>query len=124
MVGPNLSPVGTAKQLICFDPKTRVRVPLRCDTMSVDCMQVWSTLPSMSRSRQGAGVASMGSRIFVVGGTSSKGKPLKSAASFNVTTNRWTPLPSMARGRHLSKLVAVGSKLVVLGGCDDTYLQP
>jgi N-acetylneuraminic acid mutarotase len=92
----------------------------------------WALLAPMDKGRYGAGCATVGSSIYVMGGETAQGPggPYEITADvnqFDAATGTWTdcgggciPMPG---GRFLFSLAAIGTKLYAIGGYDAGYSE-
>ena len=79
----------------------------------------WSVLTSLP---PGAGVeyaalASLQSRLFLVGGRSRDGRSLRSVFSYDLSTSTWARLPDMKEVRWYHGALTVGTRLYAVAGC-------
>lgn len=83
----------------CYDPAT----------------DAWQTMPDAPTARGGLGVATIGDRLFVVGGEQPLGT-FREVEIFDSSTAGWTRGPDLPTARHGLGVVAVGSTLYVMSG--------
>lgn len=90
----------------------------------VECYDIeankFTVMPFLKEPRYGAGSASIGNKIIVVGGTNKE--PLSSVEMFIEGSKTWTKMASMAHPRSFCGVSAIGGKLFICGGrsCDST----
>jgi large repetitive protein len=91
---------GAVKNASVYDPATNA----------------WTSLPEMAVARGGAGVAAVGSKIYVVGGMGSDGASLSSVEVFDVTTQSWSTTPNLSTRRDNPGVAALDGRVYVFGG--------
>lgn len=77
----------------------------------------WTAKALMPTGRTGAGVAELGGKIYVVGGTGGPSPYLASNEVYDPLSDTWTPKAPMPTARQNFALVAAGGKLYAIGGC-------
>lgn len=85
--------------------------------------KAWEELPG-GPPLQGVGLATVGGKVYRVGGMRARNKPgeksdlvsVAEVAVFDPKAGKWSPFAELPAGRSSHDLVAVGSKLVVVGG--------
>ena len=75
----------------------------------------WRSMPDAPTARGGLGAATIGARIFVVGGEQPLGT-FKEIDIFDSATGSWTHGPDLPTSRHGLGVIAVGSTLYVMSG--------
>jgi len=88
-------------------------------------------VPPLARARWGHGCATLGSKVFVVGGCSLQPdaqpreafmETLRSCEVYSVSENKWTPSAPLQIARSGSRVVTLGDRyLAAVGGCDDVF---
>jgi N-acetylneuraminic acid mutarotase len=81
----------------------------------------WESLPAMpGMPRRYAGVAAVGSRLFVVGGIAGEAQEV---AAFDTGTKKWETLDPLPIPIPMPNVAGVGGKLYVLGGADTRKIE-
>lgn len=83
--------------------------------------QAWSPVSAMPTARAYAAAATVGDRIFVVGGGTSAAQALDTVESYDPILDAWTSELPMPRARHRPRAAAFGGRLVVIGGSNAQY---
>ncbi len=84
-----------------FDPKTKE----------------WTTGFSMFSPRSGCACASVGNKIYLIGGTVGDSEtPSNSCGIYNITTSRWSNMETMHNSREQHSVVVAKNKIYALGG--------
>ncbi len=83
--------------------------------------EVWSPVSAMPTARAYAAAATVGGRIYVVGGGSSAQQALDTVESYDPITDAWTTEAPMPHARYRPRAAALGGQLVVLGGSNSQY---
>ena len=73
----------------------------------------WESIPPMSACREGAGAASLGGKIYVVGGYGDDDEDLASGECYDPETKLWTRIPDMIDVRGYTEAVAIDGTLIV-----------
>ena len=76
----------------------------------------WTTLAPMPTERAGFGVASVGGKIYAIGGINSNDQPLTVVEEYNPHTNEWTNKRSMPTARNGVAVAVYENKIYVIGG--------
>jgi N-acetylneuraminic acid mutarotase len=84
----------------------------------------WTPRAPLPSPRAGAAVATVGTRIFVIGGTGTGGVRLDSMLEFETTTGVWTARHSLPAHRSNAQAVTVNGQVYAIGGADDSGLVP
>lgn len=78
---------------------------------------VWSPRASLPTARHRIAAATLGGRVYVVGGlTGSEFEPLATVESYDPVADTWRAEPSLLHSRHGARAAAFGGRLVVAGG--------
>ena len=72
----------------------------------------------MASVRVGACCATLGDRIYVIGGKDGDGTPTASAEVFDALSGRWAEMPSLGTPRDRATAITLGGHLYVCGGKD------
>lgn len=83
--------------------------------------EVWSPVAAAPTARAYAAAATVGGRIYVVGGGSSAFSALDTVESYDPITEAWTTEAPMPHARYRPRAAALGGRLVVLGGSNSQY---
>src|SRR5581483_8566231 len=78
----------------------------------------WQTLPPLPRPRSGLRAGAVGTRVYLVGG-SSGAQPTARVESFDVRTERYREEPPLPRARFGHAVVAIGPRVYALGGLQE-----
>jgi kelch-like protein 17 (actinfilin)/kelch-like protein 20 len=70
----------------------------------------------MGTAREHSGVATLGGKLYAVGGGNDDDGRLSSAEVFDLETQTWTPIASMSFERKFVMVAAVQGKLYAAGG--------
>ena len=73
----------------------------------------WESIPPMSAGRLGAGAASLGGKIYVIGGIGYDDEDLASGECYDPKTMEWTRIPDMIDVRGYTEAVAIDGTLIV-----------
>ena len=73
----------------------------------------WESIPPMSAGRLGAGAASLGGKIYVIGGIEYDDEDLASGECYDPKTMEWTRIPDMIDVRGYTEAVAIDGTLIV-----------
>ena len=88
---------------------------------------LWRAGPALPLLVHHAGVASLGDRLYVVGGYSNRSaqswRPVAQVFSLGPGDDRWREEPSLSAPRAALALVSVGDRLVAVGGVPDAGLR-
>lgn len=80
----------------------------------------WRELPSLPSARRDCAAASLGSKLFVVGGTDNRtGNVVDTLHIFDAETREWTEGPPMKQARAMADAISFNNGIVVVGGSDD-----
>ena len=115
-IGANMSAVKRpAASVVAHDGRIYVFGGLRDQTAEVydPVKDEWESIPPMSTARIGAGAASLGGKIFVVGGNGANNEYLASCECYDPKTKVWTRIPDMIHVRGDTEAVATDGALIV-----------
>ena len=79
----------------------------------------WTEIRSMKLSRSGCTSCSIGTKIYVIGGSNGYSE-LSSVEVFDTCSMKWSKLPKMATERDYCSSVSIGDKIYVIGGRSKT----
>ena len=82
----------------------------------------WESIPPMSTARIGAGAASLGGKIFVVGGCGNDFGALASGECYDPKTKIWTRIPNTIDAEGEMKAVAIDGILFV-AECNGSVIE-
>lgn|GEM_PF-3154852 len=82
----------------------------------------WNSSPSMRDARRGPAAATIGERLYVVGGYN--GYYLRTMEVYDFGTHRWSNGPVMPTVRWACAAASIEGKLYVVGGSDGTHYLP
>lgn len=84
----------------------------------------WASVKDMPTARAGLGLASVGNKIYAIGGrtgtTPCSGTPLSTVERYDPTTDSWTTVAPLLSPRSDLAATEVGGKIYVFGGCTGT----
>ncbi|HET9141557.1 Kelch repeat-containing protein, partial [Actinophytocola sp.] len=76
----------------------------------------WSQRAAAPMARTEVAAASLGGRIWVLGGMPDSGKPAPEVMIYDPAGDRWSPGPALPQGLHHTAAAGDGSRLWVVGG--------
>ncbi|MCA8964341.1 MAG: hypothetical protein KDC48_05630 [Planctomycetes bacterium] len=83
--------------------------------------EVWTPVSAAPTARVHAAAATVGGRIYVVGGGLGAQQALDTLESYDPVSDTWTTEAPMPHARHRPRAAAFGGKLVVIGGSNTMY---
>lgn len=83
----------------------------------------WKRCADMKEGRENPGVAASDLRIYVTGGNSAEGRPLKSTECYLAKTDQWTRLDDMYRKRRRCCAVNLQGWIYVFGGDKNGFID-
>jgi len=114
-----------------YDEKGEIEGLLASSELYNPYRREWTEVASLTRARWGHGCATLGSKVFVVGGCSLQpgAQPLlmfmetiRSCELYDVAAGKWARCGSLHVARSGSRVVNLGDRyLAVAGGCDERY---
>ncbi len=92
--------------------------PTRSPTPSMGPVRLpyWESLIPMPEARQAAGAALLRGRVYVVGGSGSRGEVLDSVESYDPILNNWFAAASLPQALHHVAVAVAGDRLYAIGG--------
>jgi N-acetylneuraminic acid mutarotase len=79
----------------------------------------WISRAPMPTARQEVAVATLGDRVFVIGGFGELSEPMGTVEAYRPANDTWETLAPLPAGVHHAAAAAIGERLFVLGGFAD-----
>lgn len=87
----------------------------------IDKIKEQTTLKcSMSTPRMASAFASVGEKIYIIGGMTKEGKVTSIVEQYDPSTDKWTKMSSIPTPRYMTAAVAVGKTIYVIGGLNES----
>jgi N-acetylneuraminic acid mutarotase len=76
----------------------------------------WTTFAAMPTPRQEVAAATLGGRVYVIGGFGQGAEPMPTVEAYDPATNQWEPITPLPVSLHHAAAAVVGDRLFVVGG--------
>jgi len=97
-------------------------IPLNYNISKSDAVQEWTKLPSMPTERTEVAAATLGSRIYVVGGFDGGGDTVDAVEVYDARSNTWSKAKELPAPLHHAAAASYQGKLYVVGGYQEGWI--
>ncbi len=116
-----LPPYAIAQRLPVKEDKTK---PGKVPPPAPEPVFAWASGVPMTTPRVNAAYASVGTRLYVMGGIDGFARTVATVEAFDADGDRWVTLEPMPKALHHAAAVAVGGKIYVFGGLVGLAMTP